>query len=119
MKQKVRTEAVLETRQGRTVSRRKEFYQNGNLCSEGTYAHAMGKWEWDVPVGNIKHYNEDGTLKSEEHYNDSGDRDGESAYFDFKGRPLSKSIYHEGKKTKEDFFDEKGLLRKEKDRDRY
>ena len=108
MKEKVRTEVVLETRQGRTVSRKKDFFLNGNLYSEGTYSNALGRWEWDIPVGNIKHYNKDGTLKSDQQYDEHGERDGDTSFFNEKGKLLSKITYIKGKKITEVHFDELG-----------
>lgn len=108
MAEKLKTEVTLETRQGRTVSRKKQYYLNGNLHSEGVYSGGHGSWDWDIPVGLVKKYYSDGVLKSEEHYNDHGEKDGEFAYYDSKGRITSKTTYIRGKKTAEAHFNELG-----------
>lgn len=82
---KTRSEVTLENRNGRPLSNRKEFFENGNLFREGHYSKGQGNWFWDIPIGLVKTFYEDGTIKSEEHYDESGSRNGESKYYSKKG----------------------------------
>ncbi len=103
MKEKLRTEVNFETKAGRTLIRKKDFYENGILAREGLFSGG-GQWEWDIPAGLIKNYFKNGILKSEEHFDESGNRDGESKYFTDKGELLSKSNYAKDKLlSKEEF----------------
>lgn len=67
---KVTVEVIFEVRNGRTLSRRKDYYEDGTLKAEGIYAYG-NQWGWDVPVGIIRKYHPNGETKSEEHFDEA------------------------------------------------
>lgn len=105
---KVRTEVQFEVRNGRTLSKTRDYYENGKLAREGTYANGHGSWNWEIPIGPVKKYHPNGSIKSEEHFDDNGSLDGESRYFDEAGKLLSRTIYIKDKKMSEEYFDKTG-----------
>lgn len=107
MKDKCRVEVMFEVRNGRTLSRRKEYYEDGTLSSEGLFSNG-GHWGWDIPAGTIKKYFKSGALKSEEHYDDGGNKDGESRFYNETGILISKISYAKDKKILEEHFDKTG-----------
>jgi antitoxin component YwqK of YwqJK toxin-antitoxin module len=109
----MKTQVLFETKQDRTLSRRKEFYDDGTLFREGLYSKAQGSWQWDIPIGPVKTYNPNGTLKSEENFDDSGTLDGESFFYDIDGKIDRRVLFSNGKKIKE-VITEKPLVEKKK-----
>lgn len=98
---KIRSEVNFEEKNGRTLSRRKEFYENGNLYKEGLYSIGQGSWEWNIPIGVVRTYSEQGILTSEEHYDEAGTLEGDSKYYTPKGELAKVVTYSNGKKTNE------------------
>lgn len=101
---KLKTEVSLIERNGRTVSKRTAFFENGNIAESGTYSISQHGWSWNVPVGVVKNYFENGQLKSEISYNENGNLDGESLFFDSKGTLLKKLSYANDKLVNEEVF---------------
>ncbi len=104
-------EAEVFEKNGRSFSRRTEYYDNGQVRMTGVFTCSQNDWSWSVAAGPITHYYEDGTLKSSASYNDHGALDGESSYYDRKGK-LAKRTKHKNDKLLEeeilieDFFEE-------------
>lgn len=101
---KLKTEVSLIERNGRTVSKRTAFYENGQIAETGTYAISQHGWSWNVPIGVVTSYFENGQIKSEISYNESGSLDGESIYFDSKGTLLKKQNFLKDKLIDEVVF---------------
>jgi antitoxin component YwqK of YwqJK toxin-antitoxin module len=99
---KRKTEVVLEERNGRTLSKRKEFFENGQLAKQGTYSNGS-RWGWEIPAGKITTFYESGILCSEENFDEHGNRDGESAYYDFKGNLTVRRFFAKDKLLREEF----------------
>ncbi len=102
---KGKTEVSLENRNGRTVSRRKEFFTSGKLAKEGLYTSGS-KWGWEVPCGKIVAYYEHGGVQSEELFDENGSRDGESVYYGQTGKIIRKVVYAKDKKISEEQSEE-------------
>lgn len=109
MPSKLKTQIEFEERNGRTYSRRKDVYENGQVAKEGTYTNSLGSWSWDIPVGVVRSYFESGQLMSEEVYDDHGTRSGESVYYDKTGKLLSRVHYEDGRKIKEEILEGSSL----------
>lgn len=109
MNGKSKTEVSFEMRNGRTYSRRKEFYDNGNLAREGLYA-VGNVWSWDIPAGKVTSYHLNGNLSSEENFDEFGNRDGESIYYYDSGKVSAKHYYVKDKKVREMSFDKEGKV---------
>lgn len=105
LNQKIRTEVEFESHFGKTVSRRKEFFENGNLFREGLYTKGQWDWGWDIPMGTVKTFFEDGIMKSSEVFDEFGNREGESSYFDKKGVLLKRITYRADKIVLEENFE--------------
>jgi hypothetical protein len=105
LNQKIRTEVLFESHYGKTVSHRKEFFENGNLFREGLYTKRQGEWGWDIPMGPIKTFFEDGILKSNELFDEFGNREGESTFFNKKGELIKKIHYRADKIISEENFE--------------
>lgn len=101
MPAKIKTEVEFEEKNGRTYSRRTDFYENGQICKTGTYTCSQNTWAWDVPAGAVKSFFENGQLESEVLYNEFGVQDGESTYFDKKGSLLARVLFRDGVKIDE------------------
>lgn len=99
---KVRTEVTFVERNGRTLSQRKEFNEGGTLVREGLYSKAFGSWGWDIPIGAILSFNDNGTLKCEEHFDESGVRSGECKFYSRQGELEKIVTYVNGKIEKEE-----------------
>jgi antitoxin component YwqK of YwqJK toxin-antitoxin module len=97
----MKTQVIFETKQDRTLSRRKEFYDDGTLFREGLYSKAQGSWLWDIPIGPVRTYNPNGTIKSEESFDDGGTLDGESLFYDKDGLISRKVLFSKGRKINE------------------
>jgi antitoxin component YwqK of YwqJK toxin-antitoxin module len=112
MKEKIRTEVVFEVRNGRTLSRKKDFYENGKLAREGIFGIG-GQWSWDIPIGVIKTYHTNGVIKFEEQYDENGNKDGEFKTWNDQGVLVSSVFFVKDKKTSEELFDRLGnVIRK-------
>src|SRR5665647_468121 len=98
---KIRTEVTFETQQGRVLSKRKEYYENGTLFREGTYSKGNGSWTWDVAIGKVVSYFEDGQLMSEELFDDQGSHEGETRIYNRKGKLQKRIIYKNDLKVEE------------------
>lgn len=107
MKEKVRTEVIFEVRNGRTLSRTKEFFEDGTMASEGLFSSGA-HWSWDIPAGMIKTYFKNGILKSEELFDVGGNREGDSKFYDDHGTLIARYTFSNDKKISEEFFDKKG-----------
>lgn len=110
---KKRSEVTFEEKNGRTLSRRKEFFQNGQLFREGLYSRGLNNWEWDIPIGVVKTYSDQGILISEEYFDESGTQEGDSKYYSktgelekiitfSNGKINKEKVYHPPKKTSEE-----------------
>lgn len=102
----LKTEVTLIEKSGRTLSKRTEYYHNGQIAKTGIYGNAQGQWAWNVPMGAITTYYEDGILQSEINYNDNGSLDGESLYYNKKGELSKRLTYQKDKLLKEEVFEE-------------
>lgn len=107
---KAKTDVNFVNINGRTLSQRISFHENGKISQEGMFGIGNG-WRWNIPVGKIKNYFEDGILESELIYNDYGALDGECLYFDRKGQ-LIKKIKYANDKVIQETFAEKATDRK-------
>ena len=86
---------------GKTLVRRKEYYATGQLFCEGTYSKSGRNWGWDLPVGTLKTYFDNGKLQTEEQFNKNGDLHGERKTFDREGNLTKTQIYEESKLLRE------------------
>jgi len=86
-------EAGLFEKNGRSLSRRTVFHQNGQVRMTGVFASSQNDWSWNVAVGTVTQYYDDGKLKSSRSYNDYGALDGESSYYDRKGNLAKRATY--------------------------
>ena len=102
---KFKTNIQLENYQGKTVSRRREFYENGTLYREGLYTKGHGGWAWDIPMGPIKTYYQTGIIMSEEVFDEYGNREGESIYYDKNGNITKRITYRKDKVINEVIVD--------------
>ena len=96
----MKTQVLFETKQDRTFSRRKEFFDDGTLFREGLYSKGQG-WQWDIPIGPVRTYNPNGTLKSEELFDDAGTQEGESLFYNKDGVISRKVLFSKGIKINE------------------
>ena len=101
---KRKVEAEIFEKNGRNLSRRTEYYDNGQVRMTGVFACSQNDWSWNVAVGPVTHYYEDGTLKSSASYNDYGARDGESSYYDKKGNLAKRTKYQNDKLLEEEIL---------------
>ena len=101
---KIHTDVTLIEKNGRTYSRRIEYYENGQIASEGLFSKSQNDWSWSVPHGAVRTYYEDGTLKSEEAYDERGTRTGQSLYYSRKGELLRRLEYLDDRLVREENF---------------
>lgn len=101
---KVKTEVQLIEKNGRTFSKRTEFYESGQVAKIGVYSNNQSDWSWSIPTGLVTSYFENGQLKSEENFDDSGCRDGESVFFEKDGFVLRRAQYQKDRLIKEEVF---------------
>lgn len=92
---KLKTEVTFIEKNGRTLSKRVETYETGQVAQVGVYVNSHSEWSWNIPIGVVFNYYENGTLKSEIHYDEHGSLDGESKYFDVKGRLVKTKSYQQ------------------------
>jgi antitoxin component YwqK of YwqJK toxin-antitoxin module len=102
---KIKTEVSFVDRNGRTLSKRTSFYENGQVAEIGLYGHNLGEWSWNVPIGAVRRFYENGQLKCELLYDEQGVRDGESVYYNRYGRLLRKEIFSNDRKIKEILYE--------------
>lgn len=102
---KLRTEVVFVERNGRTLSKRTSYYENGQIAQIGLYGNGQGEWSWKVPVGVEKSYFENGQLESEISYNEAGSKDGESYYYNKNGKLIRKCIHSKDVLVQEEVFE--------------
>jgi len=107
---KTKTEVTFVERNGRTLSKRTAYYENGQIAEIGTYSIGQHSWGWNVPVGVVKTYFENGQLKSELAYNESGVLDGDCLYFDQNGELIKRLTYSKDRLVKEEILKEPEVL---------
>lgn len=90
---KLKTEVTFIEKNGRTLSKRISYFENGQVAEIGLYGNAHNNWSWNVPVGSVKKYYENGQLESEVSYNEFGTLEGESSYFSRAGKLLRKTVH--------------------------
>lgn len=105
MADKSKTEVLFEEKNGRTYSRRKEYFEDGTLAREGIYSCGNG-WAWDIPAGTITTYFKSGQLMSVEEFDDCGNHDGESVFYNEKGKVTLRIHYVKDKKIREEVVPE-------------
>lgn len=96
-----KTKVEFEIKNGRTLSRRTEYYENGEIAVTGLFGGGSSHWSWGIPAGKIKYYYDNGQLKSEESYDDHGSKEGDFLYYDRAGKLVLKVTYKSDKKIKE------------------
>jgi antitoxin component YwqK of YwqJK toxin-antitoxin module len=97
-------EAEVFEKNGRSFSRRTEYYDNGQIRMTGVFTCSQNDWSWSVAVGPVRQYYEDGTLKSSRSYNDYGELDGESTYYDRKGNLAKRTTHRNDKLVEEEIL---------------
>jgi antitoxin component YwqK of YwqJK toxin-antitoxin module len=90
---KRKTEVIFIEKNGRTFSKRTEYFENGQIAEIGLYVNSLNNWSWNIPNGVVRSFYSDGRIKSEVNYDDYGCKDGESNYFDKNGVTIKKRIY--------------------------
>jgi antitoxin component YwqK of YwqJK toxin-antitoxin module len=113
---KIRSVVNFEERNGRSLSNRKEYFENGNLFREGYYSKSQANWSWDIPIGVVRTFNENGTPKSEELYDEAGYLDGESKFYNKKGELERTALYLDGKLQKETVLIDSNAVAEKKER---
>lgn len=108
---KIKTDVVLIEKNGRTFSKRTEYYENGQIAKIGVYTNNQSDWSWSIPAGSITSYFENGQLKSEEGFDDGGSRDGESVYYEKDGFVSRRVLYQKDRLIKEEIFKKDELVR--------
>lgn len=103
---KLRTVVALVEKNGRTLSKRTCYYENGQVAETGLYAISQNGWGWNIPIGVVHIYYESGQLKAELGYNESGSLDGESLYYSQSGKLLQKKTYSKDRLIKDEVFEE-------------
>jgi hypothetical protein len=88
-----RTHAELFEKNGRVFSKRTEYYDNGQVAMTGIFTCSQNDWSWNVAVGVVLHYYEDGVMMSSVGHDEYGARDGESLYYDTMGKLVKKQRY--------------------------
>lgn len=101
---KIKTDVVLIERNGRTFSKRTEYYENGQVAKIGVYSNNQSDWSWSIPTGSVTSYFENGQLKSEENFDESGSREGESVFYEKDGFVLRRAHYQKDRLIKEEVF---------------
>lgn len=104
---KLKTEVTFVEKNGRTLSKRVSFFENGQIAEVGLYGNAHNNWSWSVPVGSVKKYYENGQLESEVSYNEFGTLEGESHFYDKEGKLLRKTIHSNDVLVRDDDYREK------------
>lgn len=102
---KYKTDVQLIEFRGRTLSKRTEYYENGQIYRVGTYSYNQSSWSWSVPVGPVKTYYEDGQLESVLNYTEDGVREGDSIFYTKKGEIARKLTYSNDRLIKEEVFE--------------
>jgi antitoxin component YwqK of YwqJK toxin-antitoxin module len=102
----MKTVVNFEDHKGRILSHRNEYYENGNLMTEGHYSKGSGSWEWDIPIGPLNKFYENGKPQSEEYYDEAGSLEGEAQYFDKNGKLTKRIVFKGGRAISEEIFEE-------------
>lgn len=102
---KLRTEVAFVERNGRTLSKRTSYYENGQIAHIGLYGNGQGQWSWNVPVGIEKNYFDNGQIESEISYNEAGSKDGESLYYNKNGKLIRKCVHSKDVLIQEEIFE--------------
>ena len=97
-------EAELFEKNGRHFSRRTEYHNNGQVRMTGVFTNSQSDWSWNVAVGTITHYYDDGKIKSTTSYNDYGALDGETTHYDRKGNLAKRARYKDDKLLEEEIL---------------
>jgi antitoxin component YwqK of YwqJK toxin-antitoxin module len=106
---KLKTEVTFVEKNGRTLSKRNSYFENGQIAEEGMFGNSHNNWSWNVPVGLIKKYYENGQHESEVSYNDYGAREGESVFYSKAGKLLKKTLHQN-----DNLIDEQNFIEEEK-----
>lgn len=102
---KRRTEVSLVEKNGRTFSKRTEYYESGAVAETGLFACTSNDWAWTIPTGIVKTYYENGKTKSEVSYDEHGSLEGECLYYCEKGNLLKKQKFSNDKLISEENFE--------------
>lgn len=90
---KLKTEVKFVEVSGRTLSQRTSYYEDGTVAVKGTYGASQNGWEWNVPVGIVEKFYENGQLEHKLIYNTNGNLDGECVFYNKKGEMVRKRLY--------------------------
>lgn len=107
---KFKTDVDLLEKNGRTFSRRTEYYENGQIFRVGIYSSNHGNWSWNNPAGKVITYYENGTVQSEVNHNENGSLDGESVFYAKDGQVVRRLVYSKDKLISEDNFEPKPIV---------
>ena len=102
---KRKTEVIFIEKEGRTFSKRTEYFENGQVAEVGLYVNSLNDWSWNIPSGIVRSFYMDGRVKSEILYDEYGCKDGDSIYYDKKGRLEKKASYSKDILVSEVVFD--------------
>ena len=96
---------------------RQEFWDNGRVSDEGVFLEktdslyweefTLARWDYDAPVGEHRHYYENGNLAVSENFSDKGDLTGER-----------KGYFESGQQQFDETYDEAGRIRSRKEWDK-
>ncbi len=103
---KLKTEVVFVEKNGRTLSKRTSYYENGQIAHVGLYGNGQGDWSWKIPVGLERSYYDNGQVESEISYNEFGVKDGESNFYNKNGKLIKKWIHSKDVLIEEQIFEE-------------
>lgn len=101
---KIKTDVQLIEKNGRTFSKRTEYYENGQIAKIGVYSNNQSDWTWSIPTGSVVSYHENGQVKSEESFDESGSREGESVFYEKDGFVVRRAQYQKDRLIKEEVF---------------
>lgn len=101
---KLKTEVTFIEKNGRTLSKRDSYHENGQLAETGVFSNSQSSWRWDVPSGPMLTYHSNGQLKSSLPYNEKGFLHGESLHYDRKGKLIKRSVHAHDKLVEEEIF---------------
>lgn len=101
MAKNIKTEVSFVEINGRTLSKRTSYHQNGQISEVGTFSSSSNKWGWDSPVGVLEKYFDNGVLQSRVSYDNNGYLHGESQYFNRDGKLLKTQVHSKDKLIEE------------------
>lgn len=107
---KIRTEVSLIEDKGRTLSQRVSFYQNGQVAEKGTFGYSSNKWGWNVPMGIIEKFYDNGVTACRISYDGNGYLNGESHYFDRNGNLIKTMIHSKDKLIREMVYKKEEII---------